>query len=81
MRIPFGLGIRAHALGDPIDVVEVSDHLDRVVDRRVVEAVRPEPVRVCGTDAGRCEGQLDGVVAEGARSRIEVGRAVVVLGM
>jgi hypothetical protein len=34
-RLPFRLRVGPHAFGDPVDVVEVRDHLDRVVDRRV----------------------------------------------
>jgi hypothetical protein len=79
--IPLGLRIRAHALGNAVDVVEVPDHLDRVVNRLVVEAVGAQRLRVVGADGGRGERQLDRVVAQRTCARVEVGRAIVVLGV
>lgn len=38
MQFPVGLEVGANAFGDPVDVVEVGDHLDCVVDRRIVKA-------------------------------------------
>jgi hypothetical protein len=38
--VPLRLVVDADRLGDPVDVVEERDHLDRVVDRGVVPAVR-----------------------------------------
>ena len=80
-RLPLGLRIRPHALRDPVDVVEVRDHLDRVVDRRVVDALRAERLRVVGPDRGRCQRQLPRVVAERTGAWVERRLAVVVLGM
>jgi hypothetical protein len=78
-RLPLRLRIRPDALRDPVDVVEVRDHLDQVVDRRVVEAVRAERFRVSRPDGRRLESELARVVAERARALVEVSVAVVVL--
>ena len=52
---PLGLVVDTDRVRDAVDVVEVADHLDRIVDRSVVPAVRPERVRVLEPDrGGRC---------------------------
>jgi hypothetical protein len=51
------------------------------VDGRVVEPVGAQRLDVCAADRRRRQRQLDGVVAEGAESRLEARRAVVVLGV
>ena len=71
-RLPLGLRIRPHALRDPVDVVEVRDHLDRVVDRRVVDALRAERLGVVGPDRGRCRASAS---ARSRRAHGCVGRA------
>ena len=43
---PFGLGLHAQAVGQPVVVVEERGHLDDVVDRRVVESVPPQLVEI-----------------------------------
>ena len=49
-----GSELRPDGLGDPVDVVEVRDHLDRVGDRRVVEPVGSRSAsRVRGAHLGR----------------------------
>jgi hypothetical protein len=60
-------------------VVEVADHLDRVGDGRVVEAVRSKRVDVGLVDLSRTMGELDREVAERALARREVRLAIVVL--
>ena len=49
---PLGLVLDANRVRDAVDVVEVADHLDRVVDRSVVPAVRPQHVGVLQPDRG-----------------------------
>ncbi len=75
---PFGLGADSDALGDAVDVVEVGDHLDRVVDGGVIPAVRAQLVRVRRRDRRRLAGELDRVVAESANRAGQVGLPVVV---
>ena len=43
---PLRLVLDTDRVRDAVDVVEVADHLDRIVNRRVVPAVRPKRVRV-----------------------------------
>ena len=76
---PFRLLVRPDAFGDPVDVVEVRDHLNRVVDRPIVEAVPPKDVGVVRADRRGGQGQLPRVVAEDAKPGLEVALAVVVL--
>ena len=76
--LPFGLGTDPDALGDAVDVVEVRDHLDRIVDGGVVPAVPAQLVGVGGSDAGRRAGELDRIVAQSADRGGEIGQAVVV---
>jgi hypothetical protein len=78
--LPVGLGRGPDALGDAVDVVEVGDHLDRVVDRRVVEPDRAQPVGLPGTDRRGIEGEVSRVVTERTGASIEVGcESVIVL--
>ena len=78
---PFGLVFHADGVGNPVDVVEVRDHLDGVVDRAVAPAVAPELIDVRLTDCGRLVGDLGGEIAQRAQARLEVRRAVVVGGV
>ena len=50
---PLGLVVDADRVRDAVDVVEVADHLDRIVDRGVVPAVRPQRVGVLQPDRRR----------------------------
>jgi hypothetical protein len=72
VRGPVGLGLGPDRFGDPVDVVEVRDHLDRVVDRDIVEPDRAQRVGFGRADRGGIEGQLPRVVAERPRARIQV---------
>ena len=58
------LRVGAERVGDAVDVVEVGDHLRRVVDRPIVEAGGPERLDVGAADSGRRTGQLLGIGAE-----------------
>ena len=51
-------------IGDAVDVVEVGDHLDRVVDRVVVEASRAQGLHVGLGHLGGPQGELLRVLAE-----------------
>jgi hypothetical protein len=51
------------------------------MDRDVAQAVAPEQLHVGGADRRRCEREPHGVVAQSAGARVEVGVAVVVLGV
>ena len=75
---PLRLVLDAHTLRDAVDVVEVRDHLDRVVDRGVVPAVATELVGVGEADGRRRPGQLNRVIAERPNAWLELGLAVVV---
>lgn len=78
VRVPVRLGADPDRLGDPVDVVEVGDHLDGVVDRRVREPVGAQPVDLSLSDGGRLERQVDREVAERPQARVEAGLPVVV---
>ena len=78
---PFRFGIRPDSFRDAVDVVEVCDHLDRIVDRGVIPAVRPKVVRVCGANRRWVTGELDGVVAERPHRRRQLGAPIVVRGV
>src|SRR5688500_1392114 len=69
---PFRIGIDADSLGDPVDVVEERDHLDRVVDARVAQAVASKAVDVRRRDRAGLVRQLDGKVAQRANPRLDV---------
>jgi len=43
---PLRFGLDADSFGDPVDVVEEGDHLDRIVDTRVAPAVTSKAVDV-----------------------------------
>jgi len=45
--------INAETVGYAIDVVEVSDHLRRIVDRPVVESDRAQPIQIFRRNGGR----------------------------
>jgi hypothetical protein len=60
---PLRLVVDADAVCDARHVVEVADDLDRVRDRRVVEAVLAEGVDVRLADLGGAMGELDREVA------------------
>jgi len=51
------------------------------VDRRISESVRAKLLGIGGSDRGGRDRQLPRVVAEGAGAVVEVGLAVVVLGV
>jgi hypothetical protein len=74
---PFRLVLDAHCVRDPVDVVEVRHHLDRVVDGGVVETMAAERLDVGRRDGGRRTGELGGEVAQRACSRVERRRPVV----
>ena len=76
--LPLGLRVDADAVGDPVDVREVGDHLDRVVDRLVAEARGAQGLEVGRADRGGIARQRDGEVAERARPVRQVAAAVVV---
>ena len=82
VRLPVGLGIGADRFGNPVEVVEVGDHLDRVVDRGVVEPDRTEPVRLGRPHRGGVERQLSRVVAKRSGAHIEIGcEPIIVFGV
>src|SRR6185312_6703587 len=78
---PLRLVVDAHHIRDPVDVVEVGDHLERIVDRRVAPALRAHGIDVCAHDLRRLERHLDGEVAQAAHARLEVRLPVVVSGV
>jgi hypothetical protein len=77
MRRHFGFEIDVKTVRDPVDVVEVRDHLDGVVDGAIVEAMTSQNIKVGFADAAGRLGQLDGIVAKSAVGRGEVGGRVI----
>src|SRR4249919_949369 len=75
---PLRLVLDPDAVGDPRDVVEVADDLDRVRDRRVVETLRSKSVDVGLLYLGGVVSELHGEVAERALAWREIRPAVVV---
>ena len=75
---PLGLVVDPDRVRDAVDVVEVADHLDRIVDRGVVPPMGPERVRVLEPDRGRDRRQLDGVITERTNARLEIRLPIVV---
>ncbi len=80
-RRPLRLVLDPDPVGHAGHVVEVADDLDRVRDRRVVEAVRAECVDVRLVDLRREVGQLDGELAQSALPLRQLGLAPVVRGV
>ena len=78
---PLRFVLDSDRVSNPVDVVEVRDHLDGVVDRAVAPAVAPELIDVRLTDCGRLVGDLGGEIAQRAQARLEVRPAVVVGGV
>jgi hypothetical protein len=75
---PLGLALDTYRVRDPVDVVEVRDHLNGVVDRGIGPAFRTEPLDLRLADGGRLVRQSNGEVAEVAYAWLEVGLPVVV---
>jgi cell division septum initiation protein DivIVA len=78
---PLRFGLDADSLGDPVDVVEEGDHLDRIVDARVAPAVASKDVGVSRRDRSRLVREFHGEVAQGMDPRLEIRLPVVVLGV
>jgi hypothetical protein len=78
--LPVGLVVHADSLGDPVDVVEVRDHLDRVVDGGVGQADFAQALEIGRRGRRRLAGYLDRKVTERADTWRQVGVAVVPLG-
>ena len=81
LALPARLGADADAVRDPVDVGEVGDHLDRVVDRPVVEPLEAQLVDRLGRVCGRRVRQREREVAERPFPRRQVRAAVVVRGV
>ena len=75
---PLRFGLDADPFGDPVDVVEERDHLDRIVDARVAQAVTSKAIDVSRRDRGGLVRELDGKVAERPNPRLDVRLPVVV---
>ena len=80
-RRPLRFRIGPDSLRDAVDVVEVRDHLNRVGDRCVVEPVLAELRCVGSSHLGGRECQLPGVVAQRPGTGVDIGLAIVVLGV
>ena len=78
---PVGLVFDADGLGDPVDVVEVGDDLDRIVDRGVAPPLAAQARDVRLTDGRGPVRQEHGEVAERANPRLELRLPVVVGGV
>lgn len=78
---PLRLALDADSLGDPVDVVEEGDHLDRVVDAGVAPAVASKALGVSvGDRSGRVR-ELHCEVAQGSDPRLDIRCPVVVRGV
>jgi hypothetical protein len=75
---PVGLGLDPDGLGDSVHVVEVGDHLDRVVHRRVAPACLPHTVNVGLAEPRGLVRQSYGEIAQLPHPRLEIGLAVIV---
>jgi hypothetical protein len=75
---PIGFRLDPDSLRDPVDVVEVRDHLDRVMDRGIAPPLGPQPLDPRIADRSRLMSQLHGEVAERAHARLEVGPPIIV---
>ena len=75
---PLRLGADADAVGDAVDVVEVRDHLDRVVNRLVFPTMRAQTIDVTLRHRRRLGRQLNREVAERQHGKLEVGLPIVV---
>jgi hypothetical protein len=78
MSGPLGLGLDADGIGNPVDVVEVRDHLNGVVDRRVGPSSAAERFDLRLVQGGRLVRQRDREVTESANARLEFRLPVVV---
>jgi len=78
---PFRFELDADSIGDPVDVVEKGDYLDRIVDARVAPALASKVVGVSRRDRSRLVRELHGEVAQGMDPRLEIRLPVVVRGM
>jgi hypothetical protein len=78
---PLRFGLDADSLGDPVDVVEEGDHLDRIVDACVAPAVASKAVGVSRRDRTRLVRELDCEVAQRPDPRLDIRFPVVVRGV
>ena len=78
---PFRLGLDADSLGNPVDVVEERDHLDRIVNARVAQAVTSKTVGISLGDRSRLMRELHRKVAQGSDPRLDLSLPVVVRGV
>ena len=78
---PVGLVCDAHGLGDPVDVVEKGDDLDRIVDRGVAPSLAAQAPDFRLAYRRGLVGQKHGEVAERADPGLELRLPVVVGGV
>lgn len=65
------LELDAEPVGQPIYIVEVRNDTREIMHAAVAEALVTKGRQIVFSDRGRCAGELDGVVHEGARPRAE----------
>src|SRR6266480_1750667 len=69
--LPVGFVFDADRVGDPVDVVEEGDDLDRVVDRGVAPALVTQFPNVLLPDRSRLAREAHGELTEHAYARLE----------
>ena len=67
--------VYAEGIGDPVDVVEVTDDLGGVMDGAIAETVAPELVDFPVADPVRFSSQNLSVAAQGSIRRDQIGAA------
>ena len=75
---PLRFGLDADPVGDAVDVIEKSDHLDRIVDARVAPALASKVVGVSRRDRSRLVRELYCEVAQRPDPRLDIRFPVVV---
>lgn len=74
-----GFEFNAERIGHPVDVIEVGDHLSRVVDGAVIQSNRPQRLQISRPHRRRFKRELFGIGAQGRIHRRQ-GRAAPIAG-
>ena len=73
-----GFRIDAESIGNPVNVVEIGDHLHRIEDVPVVQSVQAEGLQVLRANRGRSASEQLGEFAQGLLTWSKPGEFVVV---